>query len=136
MTANGWSVDANHDGYADSFGIVHERRIRLAPRGESLTGSDRLVPSGRGKRGETPFAVRFHIHPDVRVSPSQGGDILLKLPGGEGWRFRVGGGVPTVEESIYVGGETNRRAEQLVVAGSVRDEPVEIAWTFEQIGTA
>jgi uncharacterized heparinase superfamily protein len=135
-TANGWSVDAKHDGYVDSFGIVHERRIWLAPRGESLTGSDRLVPSGRGKRGETPFAVRFHIHPDVRVSPSQGGDILLKLPGGEGWRFRAGGGVSTVEESIYLGGETTRRAEQLVVAGGVGDEPVEIAWAFEQIGAA
>ena len=38
-----------------------------------------------------------------------------------------------MEESIYLGGDTVRRTEQLVVTGQVRDTPVEIAWVFEQI---
>lgn len=59
--------------------------------------------------------------------------ILLKLPGGEGWRFRSGGGVLEVEESVYLGGQTVRRAEQLVVSGTMNDGPAEIAWVFEQI---
>ncbi len=133
-TAQGWSVEASHDGYLHDFGIVHERSLTLAPQGLRLTGGDRLVPKVRSRRGEVPFAARFHIHPDVRVSTAQGGDILLKLPNGEGWRFRSGGGVVAVEESVYLGGETVRRSEQLVITGAVRDEPAEIAWVFEQIG--
>jgi uncharacterized heparinase superfamily protein len=133
-TPHGWSVDASHDGYLSAFGIMHERRIALGSRGDSLTGSDRLVPRTRSRHRDVPFAARFHIHPDVRMSPSQGGDILLKLPNGEGWRFRAGGGSVALEESVYLGGETIRRTEQLVISGVVRDEPVEIAWLFEHIG--
>jgi uncharacterized heparinase superfamily protein len=40
-----------------------------------------------------------------------------------------------VEESIYLGGDTVRRAEQLVLTGTVKDAQVEIAWLFEQIGS-
>ena len=103
-----------------------------------VTGRDRLVPdSGKNGDGQIAagrnFAVRFHIHPDVRVSPLDGGGILLKLPSGEGWRFRAGGGVLTVEESVYLGGPMVRRAEQLVVSGTMTNSPAEIAWVFEQI---
>ena len=35
----------------------------------------------------------------------EGGGILLKLPSGEGWRFRAGGGAAGLEESVYLGGE-------------------------------
>jgi len=71
--------------------------------------------------------------PDYGLSPLDGGGILLKLPGGEGWRFRAGGGVLSVEESVYLGGPVVRRTEQLVVSGTMKDSPAEIAWVFEQI---
>ena len=79
------------------------------------------------------FAIRFHIHPEVRVSPSQGGDVLLKLPNGDGWRFRSDAPV-VLEESVYLGGDASRRAEQLVLSGTVADSPVDIAWVFEHVG--
>lgn len=132
-TPQGWMVEASHDGYVPAFGVRHERQMTLAPQGLSLTGSDRLLPSAKQKAAEHPFAIRFHIHPDVRVSRSQGGDVILKLPNGEGWRFRASAPV-TVEESVYLGGDTLRRTEQLVVSGTVGDAPVDIAWIFEQIG--
>ena len=132
-TANGWTVEASHDCYVRPFGIRHERELTLSPQGLALTGADRLIPQKGRSGGEVPFAVRFHIHPDVRVSLAQSGDVILKLPSGEGWRFRSGAPV-TVEESIYLGSDTVRRAEQLVLAGTVKDAPVEIAWVFEQIG--
>jgi uncharacterized heparinase superfamily protein len=133
-TPHGWMVEAGHDGYVTAFGIRHERQITLAPQGLSLTGSDRLLPSVKAKAGGgRAFAIRFHIHPDVRVSLSQGGDVILKLPNGEGWRFRASAPA-VVEESVYLGGETLRRADQLVLSGTVTDTPVDIAWLFEQIG--
>ena len=117
------------------FGVVLERSLTLSPRGTRLTGRDCLLrqPSRR-KRAAVPFAIRFHIHPDVRVSPSLSGDILLKLPNGEGWRFRHSGSV-SIEESVYAGHNGVRRAEQLVLTGQVANEPVDSAWVFEQIGT-
>jgi len=131
-TAQGWTVDMSHDAYAGLFGISHERQITLSPQGLMVTGRDRLVcEKARGPARN--FAVRFHIHPDVRVSRLDGGGILLKLPGGEGWRFRAGGGQLDVEESVYLGAGAVRRTEQLVVNGTIKDSPAEIAWVFEQI---
>ena len=131
-TAQGWTVDMAHDAYAALFGVRHERQVTLSPQGLMLTGRDRLIcEKSRGRN----FAVRFHIHPDVRVSRLDGGAILLKLPGGEGWRFRAGGGHLEVEESVYLGANIVRRAEQLVISGSIKDSPAEIAWVFEQVAS-
>ena len=132
-TAQGWTVEAMHDGYAAQFGMRHERQITCSPQGLMVTGRDRLVPVDGAHSSGLGFAVRFHIHPDVRVSRLEGGGILLKLPGGEGWRFRAGGGTLEVEESVYLGGPVVRRAEQLVISGQMKDFPAEIAWVFEQI---
>jgi uncharacterized heparinase superfamily protein len=134
-TSQGWSVEASHDAYVVPFGVRHERQITLSQQGLAVTGVDRVLPKAARTHGAFTFAIRFHIHPDVRISPSQGGGILLKLPNGEGWRFRTGGQL-TVEESVYLGGEMVRRTEQLVITGDVKDQPVETAWIFEQIGTS
>ena len=132
-TAQGWTAEAMHDAYALMFGVRHERQITMSPHGLMVTGRDRLVPVNERAAAGRNFALRFHIHPDVRVSRLDGGGILLKLPGGEGWRFRAGGGALDVEESVYLGGPVVRRAEQLVVSGTMKDSPAEIAWVFEQI---
>lgn len=131
-TAQGWMVEASHDAYVAPYGYVHQRRITLSPHGLMLTGADTLVAARPGT-GKLPFAVRFHIHPDVRVSRLEGGAFLLKLPGGEGWRFRAGGGTLAAEESVYLGGPAVRRTEQLVISGITKAAPAEIAWVFEQI---
>ena len=140
-TPQGLVADASHDGYVSRFGFVHQRCMTLSPRGLKLTGIDRLTPAGAGAGAKgsvrrLPFAIRFHVHPDVRLSLGQGGvSVILKLPNGEGWRFRCGGAL-AIEPSIYLGGGSARRAEQLVVSGELRDEAVECAWLFEQVGPA
>ncbi len=140
-TAEGILATGQHDGYVPNFGIVHERRLAMSPKGLTLTGLDRLSPvanhkgRGRKKRNACNFTIRFHIHPDVRLSLAQGGgSVILKLPSGEGWRFRCGGGVLSIEESVYLGGGSVRRTEQLVITGQVKDEDVECAWLFELMG--
>jgi uncharacterized heparinase superfamily protein len=131
-TARGWTVETMHDAYEAEFAVRHERQITLSPQGLMVTGKDRLV-AANGAAPHCSFAVRFHIHPDVRMSRLEGGGVLLKLPNGEGWRFRAGGGELTVEESVYLGGQVVRRSEQLVVSGAMQGGPAEIAWVFEQI---
>lgn len=132
-TEKGNTVVASHDGYEASFGLRHERELTVSPHGLALTGTDRLLPH-QDRKELLPFAVRFHIHPDVRVSRAESGYVLLKLSNGEGWRFRATAPV-VVEESVYVGGDAIRRTEQLVITGQVKNEPVEIGWIIEQIGT-
>ena len=70
-TSHGWCIEARHDGYARRFGIVHERRLILSPDGAALTGGDTLRPRAMRKAGAVAFAVRFHVHPDVRVTSAQ-----------------------------------------------------------------
>jgi len=131
-TEKGTVAVASHDGYMSPFGVRHERELTLSPQGLALSGSDRIVPVHERKQA-LGFALRFHIHPDVRVSTAQSGDVILKLPNGEGWRFRVNA-PSAIEESVYVGNDTVRRTEQIVVAGQVKNETAEIGWMFEQIG--
>lgn len=131
---SGWSVEARHDGYLRQFGLEHTRTMTLAPGGHLLSGTDVLTPKGPTKRGQTPFAARFHIHPDVRCSLSQRGDVLLKLPNGEGWCFHTDAGPVVIEEGVYFGADTIRRTDQLVVAGTVGEAPVSLSWAFEQVG--
>jgi uncharacterized heparinase superfamily protein len=143
-SAHGLSVEASHDAYVAHFGLVHQRRMTLSRGGFTLTGADRLIPvtanppSGhRDARHGVPFAIRFHLHPDVRLSLAQNGSsVILKLPNGEGWRFRCGGGDLSVEESIYFGGGSARRTEQIVVKSAVKAQAAESAWVFEQVGSA
>jgi len=136
-TASGWTVSAAHDGYLAPFGIAHERRLTLSPNGTMLSGEDRLVRRApRRGRESTAFAVRFHIHPDVRVSPSQGGGAILKLASGEGWRFQASGGELAIEESIYLGGDVARRTDQLVIAGVMRNETGSYLGAFIASGAA
>ncbi len=132
---DGQRVEARHDGYFRKFGIMHERALHLTPRGNVLSGMDRLLPDpDRRPRNSVSYAVRFHIHPDVGLSPNQGGGFILKVPNGEGWRFRCD--VPaSIEESVYLGSGSVRRAEQIVVTGTVKDAPVEIGWSIEQMNS-
>ena len=133
-TPSGWTVDSAHDGYLDLFDVIHERRVTLSPNGKLISGFDRLARKpGRRPAEAIPFTARFHIHPDIRVSASQGGGALLKLASGEGWRFQASGGELVIDKSVYVANETLRRTEQLVIGGAIRNEPVELGWMFERI---
>lgn len=132
-TANGVTIEASHDAYVRPFGVAHQRNLTLSPRGDMLVGVDRLVPVNEARESKE-FSIRFHLHPDVRVSALPNGGVLLKLANGEGWHFRAQGGGIAVDESIYLGGDVVRRAEQLVVAGSVKNTAAEIGWVFEHVG--
>jgi uncharacterized heparinase superfamily protein len=133
-------IDASHRAYVRSYGVIHERRLYLATTGEDFRGVDSLVPVGdvrqkMGTRRKIPFAVRFHIHPDIRLSMAQdSASVILVLPSGEGWRFRATGGTISLEESVYLGsGDTVRRSEQIVVSGDFTGDPTRVQWAIRQV---
>jgi len=124
-------LDASHNGYEESFGLVHRRRLFLAGDGNELMGEDVLTGTGGNA-----FALRFHLHPQVQASITQNGQAaLLKLPGGSGWRMRIQGADIALAESIYMGQRGHvRRSQQLVVLGMIDSDTTTVKWAFQKEG--
>ncbi|MGU3495222.1 heparinase II/III family protein [Xanthobacteraceae bacterium A53D] len=124
---------ASHDGYADAFGVVHQRSWRLAGDGTRLDGEDMFLPAegAAPMLPATPFALRFHLHPQVQVDrlddPST---VLLGLPNGEAWAFVAPGQQVVLDESIFLATPDGpRRTTQIVLLGGLDTEP-RLVWTL------
>ena len=129
-----------HDGYVDAFQLVHERRLYLDGQGRDLRGEDRLGPDPRLPPPDAPqpFQIRFHLHPELRASLARDGrSVIILLPNGDGWRFRVGGAEVTLEDSVYLGrGDLMRKSEQIIVSGKTNPgaEPQALVkWAFQSL---
>ena len=140
-------LEASHDGYRAPFGMSLRRRIFLAVDGGDLRGEDGLFRPVEDGAPDNPdqalrFAIRFHLHPDVRASLSRDSlSALLVLPNGDGWRFRTDGGPVLLERSVYLGaGAPPQRATQLVINGEAEPygggdrPPNRIRWAFQRLG--
>jgi uncharacterized heparinase superfamily protein len=130
-------VEASHDGYVRRFGLVHQRQLVLAADGRELRGQDLLIQQGRRRRAEAiPYAVRFHLHPDVEAATTADGQgALLRVRGRTVWQFRCRGGRLAIEDSLWVDGRAElRETVQLVVAGDSPADGAPIAWIFRRAG--
>ena len=125
-------IHTAHDGYLKRFGVWHERRFFLSADGEDLRGEDCVVAAAADGREDwreifrhrpddqhIPFAIRFHLHPDVKPSLSRDGNkVLLLLSNGDGWTFQTDAPSVTLEDSVYLGsGHAVRQSRQIVVSG-------------------
>lgn len=129
-------ITARHNGYAGRFGIVHERRLSLSDAGDLLEGVDSFfTPSGQPVRrsGKDSFAIRFHLHPSVRVSRSETSrGVSMELPDGERWEFETDSLEPVVEESILFGeSRGSSDTDQIVVYGRVQQNQ-SVSWQLHR----
>ena len=124
----------SHDGYAQRFGVVHQRMLRLSPDGRRLDGEDFFVPAHGDslpvRRGDH-YAVRFHLHPSVKANRhSDGHGVMLVLPQNEVWTFDAYEHRVELEESVYLAGPDGpRRTVQIVIYGRARAVP-SIHWSL------
>jgi uncharacterized heparinase superfamily protein len=126
---------AEHDGYAERFGLLHERRIVLGADGRRVDGEDALVVAhGYGSRATGRFAVRFHLHPLVRVSRlTHRHGVMLTLADRSVWSFEAYDAEIDLEESVYLASpEGPRRTTQLVLHADVQQTP-RVAWSFSML---
>ncbi len=122
-------LEMSHDGWQRVFGALHRRRLYMADSGDDIRGEDAIEASS-----PQPYAIRFHLHPTVDASLQQDGEaVLLRLPSGSGWRLRADGARITLEESVYLGGTTPRKAEQVVLSG-YEDGPQQVKWAITRVG--
>lgn len=128
------AVSASHDGYRGDFGIQHERRLAIGPSGDRIDGEDIFSTIGGRSSANPTYAVRFHLHPQVRASRTRDGThVVLALPSGSAWEFFAGGAEISIEESVYLGGiEGPRRSDQIVVHGRCRHAP-RVNWRLRRI---
>ncbi|WP_184087975.1 heparinase II/III family protein [Sphingomonas xinjiangensis] len=134
-TDNGSRIEASHDGYCRRFGFLHRRVLGLSPDGRDVRGEDMLIPArGRRTKGVTPFAIRFHLHPQVEVAPTQDGQAaILRTADGALWQFRCKGGTLGVEDSVWIDGRGRPiNASQLVIAGETPAGGTNLSWVFHR----
>jgi len=129
-------LSLSHDGYGAAFGLIHRRRLYLAAKGDELRGEDSLQPAGTSEPPQShAFAIRFHIHPAVRVSLAQdGATVVLRQSDGIGWRMRVGGARIDLAESVYFGGGEARRTQQIVLSGRTGGTATTVKWALRREG--
>lgn len=129
------TVIITHNGYEAQFGLIHERRVTLHNGAKRLDGGDILRPCPAGQKiGAHPFALRFHIHPNVRVKRVRDGrSALCVLPDGARWLFETSTGQADVEDSIFFAAPDGPRGcAQIAVYGQTAADTA-IDWSFRHI---
>jgi len=130
-------IIGSHDGYLDQFGLVHHRLLSLSNDGYKLNGEDWIeLPSGHDtiQRGlGWPYAVHFHIHPDVQpLRARDGQSITLKLPDSQIWTLSASGNVIHLEESTFYADFAGPcRSIQAVIRNNCVG-PVSISWQLSK----
>jgi uncharacterized heparinase superfamily protein len=121
-----------HDGYEKRFKILHERQITLFKSKNHIEGIDSLKCKSLENKNLT-FSVRFHIHPDIRITKTMGNDILLSSSEGEGWIFRSPQ-IPTkIEKNLYFGNPDNiKESSFILLEGNIDNENTNIIWHLEK----
>jgi uncharacterized heparinase superfamily protein len=128
---------AAHDGYAERFGIIHERFVSLSDDGNKLDGEDIFLPATGNSLPEDAldhFAVRFHLHPSIRANRlTDGHGAVLLLPNKDVWNLHSHEDEVVLEESVYLAGNDGpRRTTQVVIYGRAR-EFHRVHWTFSHV---
>lgn len=126
---------ASHNGYVPLNGVTHSRKIYLSDNGHDLRGEDNFTSAIDLVR-PVKTALRFHIHPNVKTSlTNDGQEILMRMPGGMGWRFKTTAGTLSLEDSIYLGeGTTPRKTKQIVISDEIIQNTTFIKWSLKREG--
>ncbi|PCJ01983.1 MAG: heparinase [Alphaproteobacteria bacterium] len=124
---------ASHDGYVALNGITHTRRVYLADEGHDLRGQDDFS-CGFELICPVETAIRFHLHPNVSASfINDGEEIILRIPGGIGWRFSRSAGMLALEDSLYLGhGTTAQKTKQIVIYGQMAEDEACMKWSLKR----
>ena len=127
-------LDAEHDGYHQRYGFMHQRMLHLSDSGDTLTGIDRIAYTGEPGRQANHAVLRFHLHPRVSASltANRGSALLLVTPG-VAWRMRADCPL-ALNESVYFGSGARELTKQIVLEAPLRHirevREIAIRWTF------
>ncbi len=142
---DGSRIQSAHDGYIQSYGLMHARTLDLSVDGATFVCTDMLVAQseteianferakselGRALKSE----VRIQIHPDIQVEldPLQGA-VNLTLPNSVQWQLSHDGSATlSISSSLYY--QQNlplpRRTQQIILAKLVNKPVSQVSWSL------
>lgn len=145
---DGQRLVVGHDGYVATHGLTHVRTLQLSLDGRDIAGEDVLAALDRGaerrfdlsfdrsKLQGIPYAVRFHLHPEVEATLDMGGTaVSLLLKSGETWVFRAGRGARlSLDPSVYLEKSrlSPRATKQIVLSGHAMQYTTRIGWSLSK----
>jgi len=131
----GTRLTAMHAGYTRRFGLLHERGLAMTKDGTALHGLDGLLDADpKRPAGAVAYALRFHLHPQVRASlDARDGSVMLDPPNGASWRFEVAGQRPVIEDSIFYAAPDGAGRTRQIVIDTQSSLSREIAWRFTRV---
>ncbi|WP_156164635.1 heparinase II/III family protein [Bradyrhizobium sp. LTSP885] len=136
--ADGDMLTTSHDGYLARFGVIHRRVLMVSHDGTRLEGEDSLTPAPGGRiKGESDFALRFHLHPSVKASRlSDARGVMLVLPNRDVWTFEALDDKVDLEDSVFLAGNDGpRRTSQIVIRQDAR-QASSLRWSFVRSSTS
>jgi len=134
----GARLTAMHSGYANRFGLMHERGLAVSLDGATVHGLDGLLDvDPKRPAPAVPYALRFHLHPNVRAAlDAKDAAVTLDLPNGASWRFEVAGHNITLEDSVFYAAPDGAGRTRQIVVETQSSMTREIAWRFVRIQQA
>ncbi len=134
----GMLVEASHDGYLPSHGIIHKRQFFLSQNGNQLKGSDQLTYSGAPGQIPVEVIIRFHLHPMVSAARTKAEQILLKIHAQKrGWIFKCRGAESFLDQSVYFEGHRRISCQQIVLrcpASQIQTKgTLTVNWAFARL---
>jgi len=142
----GMRVELSHNGFQPTHGLVHARTLDIAEEGRGLIGEDILTTLNDADNQRfdraldltslqgVPFAIRFHLHPDVDATLDMGGKaVSMLLKSGEVWVFRAEGLVEmALEPSVFLenGRLKPRGTQQVVLTGRAMAYATRVRWSL------
>jgi uncharacterized heparinase superfamily protein len=135
-TRFGDALSAELYGYVGRYGLRHDRLLILSRDGAKLLGQDRLsaVRGAKAGRQASPFALRFHLHPQTQATLGDDGwSVDLTLPSGARLRFVTDNSPPRLEAGRYFAApEGPRQTLQIVLYGEAA-QGARLRWSFELV---
>ncbi|WP_028955316.1 heparinase II/III family protein [Sulfitobacter sp. 20_GPM-1509m] len=145
---DGIRFQGGHDGFVSTHGLTHARTLELTFDGRGMAGEDMLLALDdadkrrfdraldAGKLQGVPFAIRFHLHPEVDATLDLGGAaISMALKSGEIWVFRHDGNYELrLDPSVYLekGRLKPRATQQIVLMGRAMQYATRIRWSLSK----
>lgn len=143
---DGTKVELSHNGFQKTHGLTHARILEIAADGRGIIGEDLITTLSTADKARfdraldlsslqgIPYAVRFHLHPDVEAAVDLGGAaISLALKSGEIWIFRHDSTARlSLDPSVYLenGRLKPRSARQVVLSGNAMAYATRVRWSL------
>ncbi len=143
---DGLRFEGGHDGYVSAYGLTYARILEMTFDGRGLAGEDMLLAieasdkrlfdkrlDGTNLNG-IPYALRFHLHPDVDATVDLGGAaISMAMKSGEIWVFRHSSAAHlSLEASVFLekGRLKPRATKQIVLSGRAMEYATSVRWSL------